>query len=140
MTLSNGSVTLAELSAALIAPLEGCRLTSYADSGGVLTIGIGHTGPDVHVGMTITQTQAEALFAADQSHLLAMVDDRPLLEAAALVSFGFNCGSGALSRVIAGLAHPEDFIHDAKGNVLPGLVTRRHLEATLMLVSQQMER
>jgi len=44
---------------------EGLRLQAYADSGGTLTIGYGHTGPDVFAGQSITQAQAESLFNAD---------------------------------------------------------------------------
>ena len=32
---------------------------------GVLTIGWGHTGPDVYAGMTITQAQAETYLTND---------------------------------------------------------------------------
>ena len=41
---------------------EGLRLTAYRDAAGVLTIGWGHTGPDVHEGLVWTREQAvEAL-------------------------------------------------------------------------------
>lgn len=42
---------------------EGCRLSAYADQGGVWTVGYGHTGPGVHAGLTITQDQANIFFA-----------------------------------------------------------------------------
>lgn len=129
-------VTLAELAAALIASFEGCRLASYLDNGGVWTIGIGHTR-GVTEGQTITEAQAQELFAADQAPLLGLVQDRPILEAAALASFGFNCGRGALAEVLAGHSTLTQFVHDAKGNVLPGLLSRRTLEETLIVVSQQ---
>lgn len=47
---------------------EGCRLEAYPDplSGGApWTIGWGHTGPDVHPGLTWTQAQADNALAAD---------------------------------------------------------------------------
>ncbi len=46
---------------------EGCKLTAYEDPlrNGLLTIGYGHVGSDVHSGMTITQEQAEELLASD---------------------------------------------------------------------------
>jgi len=44
---------------------EGERLTAYQDSKGVWTIGVGHTGPEVVEGMTITQEQCDAYLAAD---------------------------------------------------------------------------
>ena len=41
---------------------EGLRLEAYLDSGGVPTIGWGHTGPEVHEGLVWTREQAvEAL-------------------------------------------------------------------------------
>lgn len=133
-------VTTAQLAAALLAVLEGLRLTAYKDAGGVLTIGIGHTGPDVSPGMTITAAKAVELFQQDQGHLLGMVTDKPILEAAALVSFGFNCGAGALSSVLTGRSSIDDpkWTHDRKGNVLPGLVARRQLESMLIQVSRQL--
>jgi lysozyme len=131
-------VTVAELAAALIAVFEGCRLMAYQDSGGVWTIGIGHTGADVTPGMVITQAEAQALFEKDQAPLLAKVGSgKGVADAAALVSFGFNCGIGALERVMAGQATLDQFVKDHKGDVLPGLVARRRLEETLMLLGQQ---
>lgn len=132
-------IVLPQLSAALIAVFEGCKLTAYKDSGGVWTVGIGHTGPDVHEGMTITREQADELLAKDQAHLFKMVEDKPLLEAAALVSFGYNCGSGTLAKVLAGTSLLMDFVKDRKGNILPGLVSRRTLEDALILTSWQIE-
>lgn len=129
-------VTTAELAAALIAVFEGCKLTSYQDSGGVWTIGIGHT-KGVTAGQTITMQQAQQFFAEDQAPLLAKVQGLPVIEAAALVSFGFNCGLGALEEVLAGHAFVTQFVHDRKGNPLPGLVTRRTLEEALMNLGQQ---
>lgn len=125
--------TVAELASALIAQFEGCRLAAYKDSGGVWTIGMGHTGPEVCEGLTITQDQAAELFRKDQAPLLKMVEGKPLIEAAALVSFGFNCGAGALQKVMHGGSLLTDYNHDRRGTVLPGLVTRRRLEDMLIL-------
>jgi hypothetical protein len=50
---------------ALIQRFEGIRLTAYRDIVGVLTIGYGHTGPDVTPGLTITQPRAVALLQQD---------------------------------------------------------------------------
>jgi lysozyme len=136
-----GEVTLPELAAALIAVFEGCRLTAYRDSGGVLTIGIGHTRGVVE-GQTISQGQAVQLFLEDQAPLLELVKGLPLLEAAALVSFGFNCGQGALQLVLAGhdvVSNPKHTT-DRHGTVLSGLVARRRLEELLILISMSQER
>ena len=49
----------------LIKRSEECRLKAYRDPGGTLTIGWGHTGGDVKIGMTITQAWADWLFERD---------------------------------------------------------------------------
>ncbi len=132
-------VTLAEFAAALITVFEGERLTAYLDSGGVPTIGIGHTS-SVIAGDVITHEQAIALFAIDQAPLLSMLAGLPVLEAAALASFGFNCGRGALAKVLAGGDLVSNPVHttDRHGKVLAGLVARRRLEETLIALSQDM--
>ena len=89
----------------LIKSWEGCRLSAYPDpaSGGApWTIGYGHTGPEVHAGLAISQRQAEAWLAADVATAAAAVDRllRGVVlqprERDALVSFCFNVGVGAL--------------------------------------------
>ena len=49
----------------LLKELEGCKLTAYYDECHILTIGFGHTGEDVHEGMTITEEEAVALLEKD---------------------------------------------------------------------------
>lgn len=136
-----GDVTVAELSSSLIRVFEGCRLTAYQDTGGVWTIGFGHTGKvggaAIFSGMTITQEQADQFLQEDLADLFSLVKDLPLIEAAALVSFGYNCGKGALERVMAGHSLLTDFVHDRHQRVLPALVARRTLEQNLILASQQ---
>jgi lysozyme len=133
MTLAD-SVT--EKAYALIAVFEGEKLTAYQDSGEVWTIGMGHTGPDVSRGLRISSEQSLEWFYDDIQPLrkLSYLVPPPILgvvmtmwQIAALLSFGYNCGAGAMN-------HPEnmaEFIHDRHGNVLPGLVARRRLEAAL---------
>lgn len=130
-------MTLPELAASLIMVFEGCKLEAYKDPGGIFTIGIGHT-KGVFAGQTITLSQAQQFFAEDCAPLLKMVEDRPMLEAAALASFGYNCGAGALQRVLGGHATLLNFTKDAAGHELPGLVSRRTLEENLILTSQQL--
>ena len=50
---------------ALIKKFEGLRLTSYLCPKGIPTIGFGHTGPDVQLGMTINEREAEQYLAGD---------------------------------------------------------------------------
>jgi lysozyme len=125
-------MNVAMLAAALIRVFEGVRLTAYQDSGGVWTVGFGHTGPDVVQGYTISMDTASALLQADAAPLLNLVEAEPLVAAAAYVSFGYNCGYHTLEQVLLGQSELLNFVHDRHGNVLPGLVTRRALEAALI--------
>jgi GH24 family phage-related lysozyme (muramidase) len=128
------------LAAALIESLEGDKLTAYLDSGGVATIGLGHTR-GVTMGMTCTPEQAAQWFAEDAAPLFGEVAGvSSVLEASALVSFGYNCGLGALKRVLAGADTIDNPVHttDRHGNVQAGLVNRRRLESLLATLGQQM--
>ena len=85
---------------ALIKEFEGCRLEAYFCPAGVLTIGVGHTGPDVHEGQQITQAVANQLLRDDLERFEKGITDQidvPLdqCEFDALVSWAFNCGLGA---------------------------------------------
>lgn len=129
-------MTSIELAARLIRVFEGLRLVAYPDSGHVPTIGFGHT-KDVKPGDTCSFEQAQAWLAEDLAPLIGLVKDRETLEAAALLSFGYNCGAGALAKVLIGKASLGDFTHDRKGNELPGLVARRGLEAALIELGRE---
>jgi lysozyme len=126
-------MNVAMLAATLIRVFEGVRLTAYQDTGGVWTIGFGHTGPDVVQGYTISMDTASALLQADAAPLLKLVEAEPLVAAAAYVSFGYNCGYHTLEQVLLGQSELLNFVHDRHGNVLPGLVSRRGLEAALIV-------
>lgn len=138
-------MTIALLAAKLIQVFEGCKLKAYWDpTGKVWTIGFGHT-KKVTCGDTITFEQAVELFAQDAAPLIALVQDRLLVEAAALVSFGYNCGIGALQRVLSGdirvvgeqfVANGVPYGEVSGGVHLPGLATRRGLEAALVEASR----
>ena len=49
----------------LIKLFEGLRFDAYYDAVGVLTIGYGHTGPDVKINSRINDQQAEILLKKD---------------------------------------------------------------------------
>lgn len=129
---------------------EGCRLEAYRCPAGVLTIGYGHTGPDVREGMTITASQAVALFNADIDKFARSVEaalDGVVLKQKqfdAVVSLAYNIGLGGLkkSTLCRKLkADPDDptiraeFMKHVNARVdgvlkpLPGLVKRRRAEA-----------
>jgi len=120
------------LAAALIRSFEGLRLIPYRDSGGVWTVGYGHTGPDVRPGVAITQEQATEYLARDSEPLFELVKAEPMIAQAAYVSFGYNCGRHALELVLQGKADMLNFVHDRHGNVLDGLASRRALEKALI--------
>lgn len=87
---------------ALIADLEGCRLSPYRCSAGVSTSGIGHTS-GVVPGREITEREAAANLVADVMNVerrlavCAPVEMPPRVYDA-LVSFAFNVGTGAACR------------------------------------------
>jgi lysozyme len=87
----------------LIAKFEGNRLKAYQDSGGVLTIGIGHTGPEVTEDLVWTQEQVDAAFRADVDTFERAVANTikvPVTQGQfdAMVSLAFNIGGGAFAR------------------------------------------
>ncbi|MGK7893024.1 MAG: lysozyme [Xenococcus sp. (in: cyanobacteria)] len=123
------------------------RITAYLDSVHVPTIGYGHT-KNVHLGLTITQQQAEEFLNQDLrvaevgvQHLVKVsLNDNQF---AALVSFAFNLGTGALahSTLLRDLnagnysAAADQFLrwNRAGGCVLAGLTRRREAERKLFL-------
>lgn len=86
-----------------IAQFERSRLKAYQDSVGVWTIGIGHTGPEVHAGLVWTQEQVDAAFRADLGRFESAVSSAVKVpvtqgEYDAMVSLAFNIGGGAFAR------------------------------------------
>ena len=82
---------------------EGCRLSAYADQGGVWTVGYGHTGPGVHAGLTITQDQADTFLISDVAGAVACVNrlvTSSIVQCQfdALVDFTFNLGCACLAN------------------------------------------
>lgn len=128
----------------LITQFEGCRLVSYQDSGGVWTIGYGHTS-GVGPHMAITQQQAEAFLAYDLANKEKYVNQYDRIyhftqnQFDALVSFCYNAGQGNLKKLVDGGNKPIELIArdlpntciKAKGKVLKGLIRRRKAEAEL---------
>jgi lysozyme len=131
---------------------EACKLSAYRDSGGVWTIGVGHTGPEVVSGLSISQTQADAYLFTDATkaatRLSLVVKDAVLQglsehQYAALVSFAFNLGANASWTVWAMLnagkldAVPVQMMRFDKARVngqlveIPGLFNRRAAEVSL---------
>ena len=135
----------------LIKTFEGCVLTAYPDpvtGGDPWTIGYGHTGADVHPGLTWTQAEADAALHNDlrkfEDGVNGMISKNLTPnQFAALVSFAYNVGLGALQNstllqhVNAGdfagaAAQFGEWVNGQNGPV-PGLVRRRAAERDLFL-------
>jgi GH24 family phage-related lysozyme (muramidase) len=125
-----------DLAFSLISVFEGCKLYAYWDlTGHCWTIGYGHT-KTAKYNMRITQEQAEQLFKEDCDPLFQLVKELPALEAAALISFGYNCGIGALKKLLQGEIKVLEYGNTSGGIRLPGLVSRRRLENALIETSR----
>lgn len=134
----------------LIKEFEGVRLKAYPDpatGGKPYTIGVGHTGPEVKLGLVWTMAQVDAALAADLVKFTLGVRALVIKVATtqhqfdALVSFAFNCGlanlksSTLLRKHLAG-DHAGAKLEFAKwnkaaGKVMAGLTRRRAAEAAL---------
>ena len=132
----------------LIKRFEGCELESYKCPAGVLTIGYGHTGEDVHANMVIDRAKAESLLCQDLEHFENEVSsfvsvDLNKNQYAALVSFCYNVGQGGFGRSTLlkklnrgdyeGAASEFKRWNVAGGVVLRGLSIRRAAERKLFL-------
>ena len=147
------------LARSIVQEFEGCELSAYPDpgtGGEPWTIGWGATrimGRAVKRGETITQGQADAQLEQDLRRfrdgavsILPAVRSWPAAQQAALVSFAFNVGLGAMesSTLIKRLRDgedPEEVIEQelprwhkgGNGQPLPGLVRRRAAEVALFM-------
>lgn len=136
---------------ALIKEAEALRLNAYLCPAGKPTIGWGHTGPEVRLGMKIDLPRAEALFEQDlDSHgafVARLCPVTTIAQFSALTSLAFNIGEGNFAKSSvrrlhnagdhAGAARAFNLWIKArvKGKlvVLRGLVKRRGAEAAIYL-------
>jgi lysozyme len=126
---------------------EGCVLKAYKDTGGVWTIGYGHTR-DVKPMMTITKEKALELLDQDMDECVKWVNSLHLNinqnQFTALCDIAFNAGPGNMMKwglITLIRLNPNDpriadkinsnGIHDRKGNLLQGLVKRRAKDVKL---------
>lgn len=131
----------------LIKSFEGLRLKAYQDAVGVWTIGYGTTR-GVKPGQEISEAQAEALLKTDLARFERDVSQAVRVpindnQFAAIVSFTYNVGSGAMRsstmlrklnrRDIYGAANEFPRWNRAGGRVLAGLTRRRNAERALFL-------
>ena len=138
---------------ALVKEFEGCKLNAYPDpgtGGEPWTIGWGSTGPGIGPGTVWTQQQADDRLVADlrQFHR-GVIDALPMAaqwsgnRQAALVSFAYNIGLGALRdstmrRRLAAGEYPDRVVSEelprwnqGGSDVMQGLVRRRAAEVAL---------
>jgi lysozyme len=131
---------------ALIKSCEGMKLDAYQDTGGVWTIGYGHT-LGVKKGDTITPGEAERLLVED----IGRHDITPLLNGCptkqtqfdAMTSLAFNIGMERFRNSTVLKRHKlQNYLGAANAFLLwvyddgrrePGLVKRRELERKLYL-------
>lgn len=141
-------LTINEAGKDIIKFYESLRLKTYLDSGGVKTIGWGHTGPEVKLGMVISKEQAIEIFDKDISKFQEGVKKLILSKAttsqnqfSAMVSLAFNIGLGAFAKSSVLRFHNQGQFDKAANSfgmwvkdnskVLPGLVKRRKSESLL---------
>jgi lysozyme len=151
----------------LLLSFEGCVLYAYDDADGsnprkrimpgdpvrgVLTIGHGHTGPDVFPGQEVTEDQANELLVKDLGPREAVVANNVKVKLRqtqfdALVCFVYNVGAGnflsstLLKKLNAGddYGAAEQFLRWTKQTIggtkieVAGLVRRRRAERALFL-------
>jgi lysozyme len=131
----------------LIKHFEQFRAKAYSDPAGIITVGWGDT-KNVHIGMVITEQQADVRLAKDLIDFESYVKrstSRPLAwnEFDALVSFSYNAGyritgelrtavnNGTTNIVIYRLKQVDKAKVRGRLVVLAGLVTRRLSESIL---------
>ena len=127
-----------------IKEFEGLRLEAYRDAAGVLTIGYGHTGPDISPGDRISCYWAAELLKNDlgryEAEVRRMKVARTQGQFDALLSFAFNLGidrlkSSTLLKLIrsggsrAAIRREFQRWVYAGGKRLSGLERRRKWEA-----------
>ncbi len=137
----------------LIHSFEQCKLAAYPDPGSKdghpWTIGWGSTGEGIARGVTWTQAQCDARFAADLAKFAARVDallgdsftDQSMFDAMTSLSYNIGVGAFQKSTVLrkhkagdhAGAAAAFAAWRFNDGKVMRGLVRRRAAEAALYL-------
>lgn len=141
---------------ALIKRNEGCRLETYTDITGTLTIGYGETGPYVVPGLHYTQAQAEEGLARRLANefepgVMAAIGSAPTTQTQfdAMVSLAWNIGVSAFTKSTVAREHKAGDYNAAadafrlwnqsKGKMIPALARRREEERALYLSDAQVK-
>ena len=127
-----------EMGLDLLIAREDKRNRAYLDSRGLPTIGVGHTGPEVHLGLVWTDAQVREAFARDIARFEEAINGavRVALEPHqfdALVSFAFNVGaSAAAGSTLVRLLNEGDLADAAaqfdRWHIPPEVTSRRNGE------------
>lgn len=112
---------------------EGCRSDAYLDTRGIWTIGIGHTGPEVHEGLTWSDAQISEQFAKDYQKAhdgikaeLPWFDQLDPVRQAYVISMAFQMGVAGILQFRHTLAALRDqHWADAAGGVRDSLWHRQ---------------
>lgn len=127
----------------LIKKWEGCAVRAYPDLKGIPTIGYGHTGPEVHLGLVWNQIQIEAALISDlekfyklEDHISDLVNDNQF---SALICLTYNEGLNAvlksktLKLVNSGQKPDIEWLdfNKVNGVINKGLTNRRKAELVL---------
>lgn len=132
----------------LIESFESCSLTKYNDIRGIPTIGYGHKILPGEFFTTITQAEADDLFAHDLgftedfvSQCIATITDAKQCEFDALCSLTYNIGIGAFQHSTLLQDYLQGDLEDcaqqflvwdhSNGEVVDGLMRRREAEQTM---------
>lgn len=131
------------IAALLVMHFEGLQHYPYRDTGGVITVCVGHTGADIVWGRYYSTQECDAILKKDLAtgeRIVARAIHQPIPDylRGALISFAFNVGEGqfrtsTLVRKInardlsGGCAELRRWIFD-NGKKLNGLVNRREAE------------
>ncbi|MGN0482979.1 MAG: lysozyme [Lachnospiraceae bacterium] len=133
-----------------IISLEGISLKAYKLSGETYyTIGVGHYGPDVKAGQTITRQKAVSLLKKDlkrfETAVQNTVTDIKLTQNRfdALVSYTFNRGEGGLRQLASNSHTPAEYATNmvkywgSATRYKSALIARRKKEAALFKKADQ---
>ncbi|HBJ3133077.1 TPA: lysozyme [Salmonella enterica subsp. enterica serovar Anatum] len=132
--------------------LEGVRYKPYRDVVGIWTVCYGHTGNDIMLGKTYTESQCKALLNKDLNTVARQINPYikvpiPETTRGALYSFVYNVGTGnfrtstLLRKInqgdIKGACDQLRRWTYAGGKQWKGLMTRREIESEVCLWGQQ---
>lgn len=124
---------------------EGCRFRAYQDTGGIWTIGYGHTkgvklGDECDMKQAVKWLQEDVQEAVDAVNRLVKVKINQA-QFDALVDFVFNLGAGAFAKsTLLRMLNAYDYVgataqfarwNKDNGKVVAGLTRRRAAEAKM---------